>query len=133
MWEWVNVYLQSKAKRTISKLVKAKMLQLRRGSQISFFFFVRKIGAPSGPFVWVFLHHLLLFSTNGARQNPPWAEPCLCDITRFLAHLSYCDHLLSVGVRPSVRRPSVHNFLVNTRASTNINQSAPNLVKMYKS
>ena len=28
-------------------------------------------------------------------------------------------------------RPSVHNFLVNTLASTNINQSAPNLVKMY--
>ena len=31
---------------------------------------------------------------------------------------------------PSVR-PSVHNFLVNTLASTNINQSAPNLVRMY--
>ena len=30
----------------------------------------------------------------------------------------------------SVRRPSVHNFLVNTQASTNINQSAANLVKM---
>ena len=27
--------------------------------------------------------------------------------------------------------PSVHNFLVNTLASANINQSAPNLVKMY--
>ena len=40
----------------------------------------------------------------------------------FLAHLStecsvsYCDH---------------SHFLVNTLASTNINQSAPNLVKMY--
>ena len=31
----------------------------------------------------------------------------------------------------SVRRPSVHNILVNTLASTNMNQSAPNLVKMY--
>ena len=40
--------------------------------------------------------------------------------------LSYCDHSPSVGVRPSI-----HNFLVNTLASTNINQSAPNLVKMY--
>ena len=45
---------------------------------------------------------------------------------QFLAHLStecsvsYCDH-----------SPSVHNFLVNTLASTNINQSAPNLVRMY--
>ena len=50
----------------------------------------------------------------------------------FLAHLStecsvsYCDHSPSVSVRPSV-----HNFLVNTVAYTNINPSAPNLVKMY--
>ena len=50
----------------------------------------------------------------------------------FLAHLStecsvsYCDHSPSVGVCPSV-----HNLLVNTLASTNINQSSPNLVKMY--
>ena len=29
------------------------------------------------------------------------------------------------------RRPSVHNFVVNTLTSTNINQSAPNLVKVY--
>ena len=49
-----------------------------------------------------------------------------------LAHLnmecsvSYGDHSLSVGVRPSV-----HNLLVNTLASTDINQSSPNLVKMY--
>ena len=49
-----------------------------------------------------------------------------------LAHMStecsvsYCGHSLSVGVRPSI-----HNFLVNTLASTNINQSSPNLVKMY--
>ena len=58
----------------------------------------------------------------------------------FLAHLSiecsvsYCDHALSVVVRPAVCptsvRLSVHNFLVNTRASTNINPSA-NLVRMY--
>ena len=51
----------------------------------------------------------------------------------FLAHLStecsvsYCDQSPSVGVRPT----SVHNFLVNTLASTNINQSAPNFVRMY--
>ena len=49
--------------------------------------------------------------------------------------VSYCGHSPSVGVRPSdVRpsgRPSVHNLLVNTLASTNINQSSPNLVKMY--
>ena len=50
----------------------------------------------------------------------------------FLAHMSmecsvsYCCHSPSVGVRPSV-----HNLLVNTLASTNINQSSPNLVKMY--
>ena len=50
----------------------------------------------------------------------------------FLAHLStecsvsHCDHSPSVVVRPSV-----HNLLVNTLASTNINQSSPNLVKMY--
>ena len=41
--------------------------------------------------------------------------------------VSFCDHSPSVGVRPM----SVHDFLVNTLASTNINQSAPNLVKMY--
>ena len=55
----------------------------------------------------------------------------------FLAHLrtecsvSYCDHSPSVVVRPSVRRPSVHIFFVNTLASTNINQSAPNFVRLY--
>ena len=49
--------------------------------------------------------------------------------------VSYCGHSPSVGVRPSVRptsvRPSVDNLLVNTLASTNINQSSPNLVKIY--
>ena len=56
---------------------------------------------------------------------------------KFLAHLStecsvsYCNHSPSVVVRPSDVRPSVHNFFVNTLASTNINQSAPNLVRMY--
>ena len=50
----------------------------------------------------------------------------LNNLNPFLAHpstecsVSYCDH-----------SPSVHNFLVNTLASTNINQSAPNLVRMY--
>ena len=54
-----------------------------------------------------------------------------------LAHLgtecsvSYCDHLPSVGVQPSVRS-SVHNLLLSTLASTNVDQSSPNLVKMYK-
>ena len=54
-----------------------------------------------------------------------------------LAHLStecsvsYCDHSPSVIVCLSVRHPSVQNFLVNTLASTNINQSALNLVIMY--
>ena len=41
--------------------------------------------------------------------------------------VSYCDHSPSV-VRPSVVR--LH-FLVYTLASTNINQSAPNVVQMY--
>ena len=49
--------------------------------------------------------------------------------------VSYCGLRPSVGVHPSVRpsdvRPSVHNLLVITLASTNINQSSPNLVKMY--
>ena len=51
--------------------------------------------------------------------------------------VSYCDHSPSVGIcRPSVRlagRPSVvrSRFLVYTLASTNINQSALNLVHMY--
>ena len=59
----------------------------------------------------------------------------------FLAHLStecsvsYCDHSPSISVCPSLRLPSVHlsahHFLINTLGSTNINQSAPNLVKMY--
>ena len=44
--------------------------------------------------------------------------------------VSYSDHSPSIGVRPSVP-PSIHNFLLNTLASTNINQSPPNLVKMY--
>ena len=51
----------------------------------------------------------------------------LSQFLTLLAHLSsYCDHSPSVGVYPSV-----HNFLVNTLASTNINQSPPNLVRMY--
>ena len=48
--------------------------------------------------------------------------------------MSCCDHSPSVGVRrPSVVCPSVvrSNFLVYILASTNINQSAPNLVQMY--
>ena len=49
--------------------------------------------------------------------------------------VSYCDHSASIIVCPSIRRlavcPSVHNLLVNTLASTNINQSSPNLVIMY--
>ena len=56
----------------------------------------------------------------------------------FLAYLSYCDHSPSVGVhRPSVGASSVRPFIVRshlivyTLASTNINQSAPNLGKIY--
>ena len=41
--------------------------------------------------------------------------------------VSYCDHSLSVGCPFVV---SSH-FLVYTLASTNINQSAPNLVKIF--
>ena len=37
---------------------------------------------------------------------------------------------LTIRLCPSAH-PSVHNLLVNTLASTNINQSLPNLVKMY--
>ena len=42
--------------------------------------------------------------------------------------VSYCYHAPSVSVRQSV--VSLH-FLVCTLASTNITQSAPNLVKIY--
>ena len=38
---------------------------------------------------------------------------------------------LTVCRCPSIRPTSVHKLLVNTLASTNINQSSPNLVKMY--
>ena len=41
--------------------------------------------------------------------------------------VKYCDHFSSDV------RPSVHNFLVNTLASTNIDQSAPKLAKRYVS
>ena len=45
--------------------------------------------------------------------------------------VSYCDHLPFV-VRPSLRRVVVcSHLLVYTLASTNINQSAPNLIQMY--
>ena len=52
--------------------------------------------------------------------------------------VSCCDHFLSVrpSVRPYVRpsvRPSVHNLLVNNLASTNINQSLPNLATIHMS
>ena len=46
-----------------------------------------------------------------------------------MLRVSYCDHSPSVGFRhPSVIRS---HFLVYTVASTNINQSGPNLVKIY--
>ena len=44
--------------------------------------------------------------------------------------MSYCDHSPSVSVRHPSVCPSI-NFLVKTLASTNINQSAPNVVKVY--
>ena len=46
--------------------------------------------------------------------------------------VTYCDHLSSIRC-PSIRHLSVarSHFLVCTLASTNINQSASNLVKIY--
>ena len=43
-------------------------------------------------------------------------------------HGVLCELLWSLTV---CRCPSVHNLLLNTLASTNINQSSPNLLKMY--
>ena len=43
----------------------------------------------------------------------------------------FCWEIASVGLRLAVRLMSVHNFLVYTLASSNINQSAPDLVKVY--
>ena len=40
-------------------------------------------------------------------------------------------HRPLLSIHPSDVRPSIHNFLVNTPASTNMNQSAPNLVILY--
>ena len=60
--------------------------------------------------------------------------PCLFSSPE---HRVFSELLLSLTIRwcpsvpPSVRRLSVHNLLVNTLASTNINQSSPNLKKMY--
>ena len=48
-------------------------------------------------------------------------------LSELLRSLTVCRRL---SVRPSVCS-SVHNLLVNTLASTNINQSSPNLVKMF--
>ena len=76
--------------------------------------------------VWV-----SLCSIDFWRNNWPWNLVNFQQSNSFpdfLAHLSrecsvsYCNHFVS---------PSVHNLLVNTLASTNINQSSPNLVKMY--
>ena len=38
---------------------------------------------------------------------------------------------MKLHIHEMLECPSVHNFLVNTLASTNINQSASNLIKMY--
>ena len=38
---------------------------------------------------------------------------------------------MKLHIHEMLERPSVNNLLVNTLASTNINQSSPNLVKMY--
>ena len=50
----------------------------------------------------------------------------------FFTHLNtvLSELLWSLTIRLSMHS-SIHNFLVNTLASTNIDQSAPNLVKMY--
>ena len=58
--------------------------------------------------------HLLLFSLNVFKRLFSSPEHGVLTVRRCL---SIC--------------PSVHNLLVNTLASTNINQSSPNLVKMY--
>ena len=55
-----------------------------------------------------------------ANQKDVNSHAAILDHGFFLAHLSTV-----------VVRLSVHNFLANTLASTNINQSAPNLVRMY--
>ena len=40
---------------------------------------VRKIRSPSGPSIWVFSHHVLFFSANGARAHPGQNQvPCSC-------------------------------------------------------
>ena len=90
------------------------------------------------PFIF-FLNCVLDKKTGRGGKHTSWYSSVIHKknvndhLTRFLAHLStecsvsYCDYSPSVGVRPSVRP----QFLVNTLASTNINQSSPNLVKIY--
>ena len=80
-----------------------------------------------------FCHTIPSFNAPLPPPPPPPPPPHTHTHTQaFLAHLStecsvsYCDHSPSIVVRPSD-----HNFLVNTLAFTNINQSAPNLVRMY--
>ena len=60
-----------------------------------------------------------------SNENPP-------DFISSHEHGVLSELLWSLNVRrcPSVR-PSIHNLLVNTLVSKNINQSSPNLVKMY--
>ena len=54
--------------------------------------------------------------------------PLLSSTEHEVLRVSYCDHSPSASVCLSVVRS---HFLVYTLASTNINQSAPNLFKIY--
>ena len=61
------------------------------------------------------------FSGNEKKENENY-------IVSSHEHEMLSELLWSLTIR---RCPSVHNLLVNTLASTNINQSSPNSVKMY--
>ena len=65
---------------------------------------------------------LKIFYGPGQHRRETWS------IFSSPEHRVLSELLWSLIVRPC---PSVHNFLVNTLASTNIYQSAPNLVRMY--
>ena len=73
------------------------------------------------------VHSLILIETVHEKVVPNRFGLVFSSPEHEVLRVSYCDHSLSV-CRPSV----VHShFLVYTLASTNINQSAPNLVKIY--
>ena len=70
-----------------------------------------------------------------AKVMPLFGLKCFSEILFFSSpehealRVSYCDHSPSIGI---CRLSVVHShFLVYTLVPTNINQSAPNLVKIY--